>query len=321
MSRSRAALARRAKKSQRPGQRQVQQPVAPAVATPLFPPISRRTVAVFVAALVILLVPWPGYGRVFRGFFSGFGNAVLAVTGAGVTADPTFSANPPSGATADAGLENVAWSVWLHAGEGPAAVAPPMPLDTRILGYTPLALLVALVAASAVPWRRRVAVLAVGGSLLLLRLAVAIAMAVGRAYGQSAERPRRARRDRLVRPGRCAGCHIRRAAGQLGDRAGGDRAIRVKAEAGLLDSNMNFRLSKSRPRKPQEFAGYSPGTFRVRGLPTPGAPDDQAQPEFPDCAFATRRARAGGGLQRGAYRPRRSRAASLTRRDSLERQL
>jgi hypothetical protein len=143
---------------------------------------------VFVAALVILLGPWPGYGRVFRTIFSGFGNAVLAVTGAGAAADPTFAAGPPAGTTTD-GVENAAWAVWVGAGTGPLAARPPIALDTRILGYTPLALLVALIAASAIPWRRRAAVFGVGAALLLARLAVAIAMAVGRAFGRHTGRP------------------------------------------------------------------------------------------------------------------------------------
>ncbi len=176
MARSRVAFARQLPKAhQKP-------PAGPAR---LFPAITPRTVVVFVAALVILLGPWPGYGRVFRTFFSGFGNAVLAVTGAGVAADPVFSASPPAGAS----IESAAWTVWLAATRGPAAAGPPMALDTRILGYTPLAMLAALVTASAIPWRRRAAVFATGASLLLTRLAIAIAMAVGRAFGSSGDRP------------------------------------------------------------------------------------------------------------------------------------
>jgi hypothetical protein len=155
----------------------------------LFPPIDKKAIAIFAAVVLILLVPWPGYGRVFRVFFSGFGNAVLAVTGAGAVSEPGFSSSPPADAALDPGLEHPAWTVWIGAARGPMASGAPVPLDTRILGYTPLALLVALVAASAIPWRRRAAVLAIGVSLLLFRVAVAIAMAVGRGFGQSADRP------------------------------------------------------------------------------------------------------------------------------------
>jgi hypothetical protein len=160
----------------------------PAPARRLFPAIGPRAMGVFLAAVVILLGPWPGYGRVFRTLFSGFGNAVLAVTGAGLAADPTFTSSPPPVA-AEGGVEDEAWAVWVGAGRGPLLSRPPIPLDTRILGYTPLALLVALIAASAIPWRRRAAVFAVGAALLLGRLAVAIAMAVGRAFGRPAGRP------------------------------------------------------------------------------------------------------------------------------------
>jgi len=164
----------------------LQQPETP---RRLFPEIDRKAAAVFAGAVLILLAPWPGYGRVFRTFFSGFGNAVLAVTGAGAASDPGFKSNPPADLPPDAGLDHPAWTVWVGAARGPLAAGPPVPLDTRILGYTPLALLLALVAASAIPWRRRAAVLGVGASLLLLRLAVAIAMAVGRGFGQSGDRP------------------------------------------------------------------------------------------------------------------------------------
>ncbi|HXJ21888.1 MAG TPA: hypothetical protein VMT03_16810 [Polyangia bacterium] len=165
--------------------------VAPRPETPrrLLPEIDRKAIAIFVGAVLILLAPWPGCGRVFRTFFSGFGNAVLAVTGAGAASEPSFSSSPPAALAADPGLEHAAWTVWAGAARGPLASGPPVPLDTRILGYTPLAVLLALVAASAIPRRRRAAVLGIGASLLLFRLAVAIAMAVGRGFGQSAERP------------------------------------------------------------------------------------------------------------------------------------
>ena len=161
----------------------------PAAPARLFPPITRRALGVFAGVVLILLVPWSGYGRVFRALFSGFGNAVLAFTGAGADAEPGFSASLPAGIPPEVGAESTPWTVWVGAARGPLAARPPVPLDTRILGYTPLAVLAALIAASAIPWRRRAGVLAVATSLLLARLAVAIAMAVGRGFGGTAGGP------------------------------------------------------------------------------------------------------------------------------------
>jgi hypothetical protein len=150
-----------------------------------FPAITRRSAITFAVLVVLLLVPWPRLGRVFAVLFSGYANAVVVVTGAGGAHEPRFSAQPPAGAPPAGGEEGGDWAVWLSAtsaGEsGPAAA----PLDTRIIGYTPLALFAALTLATAVPRRRRLAILGMGGGLLLARLAVAIALPTARAFGGS----------------------------------------------------------------------------------------------------------------------------------------
>jgi hypothetical protein len=147
----------------------------------LLPAITGRSVAVFAAAVVVLLGPWPGYGRVFRVLFAAYANGVLAASGAGGAAEPAFRWTQPEGA--DPGGGPSPWTVWVGATRGARAAEPPAPLDTRILGYTPLALLLALVVASPDPWRRRAALLGVGGALLLARVGAAIGLAVGDAFG------------------------------------------------------------------------------------------------------------------------------------------
>jgi hypothetical protein len=146
----------------------------------LLPRWRARSLALFFGLAIVLLAPCPTYGRLFGPLFCAFGNAVIVVIGAGGDAEPRFSTQPGGPVTAEAGTTD--WTVWLAPthGEGPAA--PPLPLDTRILGYTPLALSLALTLAFAVSWRRKLRMLGVGFGLLLIRLAIAIALPVSRAF-------------------------------------------------------------------------------------------------------------------------------------------
>ncbi len=143
------------------------------------PQVTRRDLVVFAVWLVVLLGPWPGVGRAFTAFFSGYANLVVALLHLGGAAPPQFA--PP---TADArhDPEIGDWSVMLspaRPGDGAAAV----PLETRVIGYTPLALLLALLLATRVPPRRKLLVLALGGTVLLARLAIGIALPVARLLG------------------------------------------------------------------------------------------------------------------------------------------
>ena len=147
----------------------------------LLPRWRARSIALFFALAILLLAPWPGYGRLFGSLFCAFGDAVIVVVGAGGDSEPRFSTRPgSSGATPEAGTTD--WTVWLAATAGDGRSRPPLPLETRILGYTPLALLLALTLAFAASWRRKLRMLGIGLALLLLRLAIAIALPVGRAF-------------------------------------------------------------------------------------------------------------------------------------------
>jgi hypothetical protein len=133
------------------------------VTSALVPPIDRRAVLIFVALVALLLAPWPRWGRAFGAVFSAYGNVLVAVAGLGPPA-PRFTV-PPPGAVAAA--EGGAWAVILTAGNRA------MPLDTRIIGYTPLAVFVALALATPIERRRKLVVFAGGGAVLLARLAFA----------------------------------------------------------------------------------------------------------------------------------------------------
>jgi hypothetical protein len=153
------------------------------------PRVSRRSVITFAALVLLLLAPWPAVGRGFGALFSGYANLVVAVLGVGGARAPHFTAREPASAAPvsgeDAGTGD--WSVWLTAQAEPGAghEQPPAPLDTRIIGYTPLALFLALTLASPVPRRRKLRILAIGLALLLARLAIAIALPTARAFGRS----------------------------------------------------------------------------------------------------------------------------------------
>ena len=147
---------------------------------PLLPRWRARSLALFFGLAILLLAPWPGYGRLFGPLFCAFGNTVIVVTGAGGDSEPRFSAQPRGPVTAEA--EATDWTVWLAPTHGDVPSRPPLPLETRILGYTPLALSLALTLAFAASWRRKLRMLGIGLGLLLLRLAIAIALPVGRAF-------------------------------------------------------------------------------------------------------------------------------------------
>lgn len=146
----------------------------------LLPRWRARSLALFFGLAILLLAPWPTYGRLFGPLFCAFGNTVIVVAGAGGDSEPRFSTQPRGPVTAEG--ETTDWTVWLAPTRGEVPSRPPLPLETRILGYTPLALSLALSLAFAVSWRRKLRMLGIGLGLLLLRLAIAIALPVGRAF-------------------------------------------------------------------------------------------------------------------------------------------
>ncbi len=146
-----------------------------------------RSLALFFGLAILLLAPWPRYGRLFAPLFCAFGDAVIVVAGAGGESEPRFSTQPRGPVMADA--EATDWTVWLAATGGDGLSRPPLPLETRILGYTPLALSLALTLAFAASCRRKLRMLGIGLALLLVRLAIAIALPVGRAFTPHATPP------------------------------------------------------------------------------------------------------------------------------------
>jgi len=146
----------------------------------IFPRWRARSTALFFGLAVLLLAPWPGCGRLFGPLFCAFSNAVIVVVGAGGDSEPRFSTQLPGRPTPEPATTD--WTVWLAATHGEGPSRPPLPLETRILGYTPLALSLGLTLACAVSWRRKLRMLGFGLALLLVRLAIAIALPVSRAF-------------------------------------------------------------------------------------------------------------------------------------------
>ena len=146
-----------------------------------------RSLALFFALAVALLAPWPGAGRLFGPFFCAFGNTVIVAVGAGGDSEPRFSLPPWGPVTTEAGATD--WTVWLAATRGGGQARSPLPLETRILGWTPLALSLALTLGFSVSWRRKLRMLGIGLALLLVRLAIAIALPVSRAFTPHATAP------------------------------------------------------------------------------------------------------------------------------------
>src|SRR5947207_7468212 len=141
---------------------------------------SRRALRVG-AALVLLLWPWPGAGRVCSAVFALYADAVVQSLPLGSAAAAPRISSPTEAQRREAGVDD--WTVMLTV-VGPAADgAPAMPLGVRILGYTPFAILAALLVGTPVPWRRRLKIGALGAFILAARLAAAIAIPVARVFG------------------------------------------------------------------------------------------------------------------------------------------
>jgi hypothetical protein len=136
------------------------------------PPVDRRALAVFAALVIILLAPWPGWGRAFAKAFGVFGNGLVVVAGPWDGPPPRFEVPPPGDVSARDGGP---WAVVLSSNRG-------IPLDTRIIAYTPLAIFLALALATPVARRRKLIILAGGFACLLVRLAFAVLVPLDRAF-------------------------------------------------------------------------------------------------------------------------------------------
>jgi hypothetical protein len=146
----------------------------------LLPPIKPRAVVTFAALMLLLLAQVPLYGRVFGVAFCGYANGVARVLGGGEASEQRFSVEDPAATDPTAPrFRTDEWTVFLSR-RGLEGMSPSAPIDTRIIGYTPLAVLLALVFATPLARRRRLIVLGVGLALVLARLALAIALPVGR---------------------------------------------------------------------------------------------------------------------------------------------
>jgi hypothetical protein len=134
------------------------------------PAIGRRELAVFAVLVVLLLAPWPRLGRAFVAFFGAYGNVLVGALDTGDAAPPRFGPPQPGEVGAADGGE---WAVILRSGDRA------LPLDTRIIGYTPLAIFLALALATPVPRRRKAIILSGGLAFLLARLAFAVMAPLG----------------------------------------------------------------------------------------------------------------------------------------------
>jgi hypothetical protein len=139
----------------------------------------RRGAATFLVLAVLFLAPWPGLPRAFTPVFAGFATVVARVVAGSAPVRPTFTV-PAVGQVAPA--DGGAWAV-LYAPDVDAPEDARTPLDTRILGYTPLAMFLALALATRAPRRRKLIILALGLGALMLRLAAAVALPVARSLG------------------------------------------------------------------------------------------------------------------------------------------
>jgi hypothetical protein len=133
-------------------------------------------------ALVLLLFPWPRVGRVYSAVFAVYANGVVHGLPLGTDGASPRISFPTEAQRRDPGVDD--WTVMLSV-VGPAAnEGQAMPLGVRILGYTPFAILVALLVGTPTAGRRKLKMAALGMAILAARLAIGIAIPVARVFGQ-----------------------------------------------------------------------------------------------------------------------------------------
>jgi hypothetical protein len=120
-----------------------------------------RFLPAFVVVFGLLIAPWPGWNGAYADYFRAFGSAVFSVGDGNrvVVFAPSSGAAP--GLDTQVTLGNRA--LLDEHGRG---LLKRTEIDSRSIGWVPTALTIALVAATPIPWRRRL--LALAGGLVLI---------------------------------------------------------------------------------------------------------------------------------------------------------
>ena len=126
----------------------------------------------FMFALGLLLAPWPGWGRLVSTGFSAYANGLAHTLGIGESEEQQFYA-PGTGERVGSDDD---WVVWLSRRDVPGGAPPRASIDARIFAYTPIAVLLALAFATALPRRRKLVAVALGLSAMLIRLSLVIVL-------------------------------------------------------------------------------------------------------------------------------------------------
>jgi hypothetical protein len=118
----------------------------------------------FAVIFGILILPWPGWNRAYAQYFQSLGQMVFnstSETPRRVLFGPASGKIP--GMDTRLRLENLALAD--STGKGPVKQTE---IDTRSIGWVPTALTLALILATPIPWKRRLA--ACAGGLVLIHL-------------------------------------------------------------------------------------------------------------------------------------------------------
>jgi hypothetical protein len=107
----------------------------------------------FVLIYGLLLLPWPGWNKLYGHAFRAIGNAVFAGDGGKRVLYFEAHEQRQGFSTVDTRITIGNRDLVDSTGKGLAAL---LALDTRSIGWVPTALTVALIAATPTPWRRRV---------------------------------------------------------------------------------------------------------------------------------------------------------------------
>jgi hypothetical protein len=113
-----------------------------------------RTIVVFLCSFVLvyglLILPWPGWNRGYSRYLQALGRTVFV--GNGDRRILRFSSGTGLPGSLDTRITLANRDLLDHTGSGSARI---LQLDARGIGWVPTALLVALILATPIPWRRR----------------------------------------------------------------------------------------------------------------------------------------------------------------------
>ena len=139
--------------------------------------MSNKPILVFIGCFIViygvLITPWPGWNEIYGQYFRSLAGWVFGRDEGGLVV--TFKAHVMNHGFSTLGTQMILGNRYLIDSAGNGTVRE-VELDTRSIGWVPTALTIALIAASPIPWKRRIMALLIG--LVLVHLFILFSLQV-----------------------------------------------------------------------------------------------------------------------------------------------